>query len=168
MYAINYIMYVAIYIRRNIMNRSQKIAVFNLVVIGITIITTTAAIAVLFHNYGFPRAYAGLGGLGTLGLLGFSQMIFRKDKNKVAMDERDTLIMTKASLAGFKASYLFVCLVANAYIIGWLISGNPDNSISLTILSRYVFATIYGSVMAIEIGRCTSVLVQYRAGAANE
>jgi len=90
------------------MNRWQKIAWFNLVVIASALLLSTAAIAILAFRAGFPKALAGFGCLGLAGLMGLSPLLFHKDKSKVSFDERDVLFARTAALGGFGSSYFFL------------------------------------------------------------
>ena len=71
------------------MNRWQKIAWYNIVVILATLSITTITVGVLAMKYGFPKALSGLGFLGTLGLLGLSGIIFKQKKGQTDFDERE-------------------------------------------------------------------------------
>lgn len=74
------------------MNRWQKIALYNIIVISLSFILTEICIGVLAIKHGMPKASSGLGMLGALGFLGLSGLIFRKRKGQVEFDERDKLI----------------------------------------------------------------------------
>ena len=61
------------------MNRAQKIALFNLVVVLSSIALSALAIWVLSARCGFPDAYVGLALLGICALVAVSPSIFRED-----------------------------------------------------------------------------------------
>ena len=93
------------------MNRLQKIAWFNLVVILTGLVLSSIAVAVLaFVAFVAERPLrAALGGLGFMGIIGFtglSPLLFRKAKGQVEFDERDQLYNMRAWFLGFCASYL--------------------------------------------------------------
>ena len=112
------------------MNRWQKIAWYNLIVILVTFSITAAIVGLLAVKYGMPKALSGLGFLGTLGLLGLSGIIFRQKKNKVDFDERDKLIFYRSiqiTFAVFWPVFTAVCMIP------WFIVG-PKGSIPSNIL----------------------------------
>jgi len=78
------------------MNRFQKLAWFNLIVITATIIITSTAIAIEFHIRGYSTI--GILFVGILVLLKFKPFLFKKPKgqNKVVSDERDKFIVKRA------------------------------------------------------------------------
>lgn len=83
------------------MNRAQKIAWFNLIVVTVSLIGLVAACLIgisrdLFYVLWF---------LGALGPIGLSPILFRKKRGRVSFDERDALIRVKAWLIGLSASY---------------------------------------------------------------
>ena len=61
------------------MNRAQKIALFNLVVIILSLALSILAVRMLAARCGFPDAYAGLALLGICALVAVSPSIFRED-----------------------------------------------------------------------------------------
>lgn len=93
------------------MNRAQKIAWFNLIVIAASLSISSVVVGVLATVIGMPKALARLGFLGICGLMGLSPFILRKDKCPVSFDERDELIQKRAVLGGFAASYGFFVAV---------------------------------------------------------
>ena len=103
------------------MNRWQKIARFNIIVISTSLLLTGSAVLILALKWGFPLAFAGFAFLGILGMMGLSQIIYKKDEQeKVEFDERDLLIQRKSALAGFTGSSLFFGLVC---MVTWGIVG---------------------------------------------
>ena len=78
------------------MNRYQKLAWWNLIVITFTIIITTAAIAIEFHIRGYSEI--GLYFIAPLVLLRFNPFLFKKPQSKggVVSDERDSFIVKRA------------------------------------------------------------------------
>ena len=88
------------------MNRIQKISWLMVVVIGISVICSAAAVMILYFQIGFPRAWAGLSLLAIAGIGGFGPMIFRKNPGPVQEDERDRLILLKAARGSFALSYM--------------------------------------------------------------
>ena len=114
------------------MNRWQKMAWYNLIVISIAFSTTAVIIGMLAVKYGMPKALSGLGFLGTLGLLGLSGVIFRKKKNQIEYDERDKLIFYRSIQITYA---VFWPLFTAACMIPWFIVGPkstiPSNTLPL-------------------------------------
>ena len=140
------------------MNRVQKIAWFNLVVILIGLVLSGIAVAVLaFVAFVAERPLrAALGGLGFMGIIGFtglSPFLFRKAKRQVEFDERDQLFRMRAWFLGYCASYLFFVIVC---MTTWLIYG-PKGTISVNVLPL----TALGGLMALILVHSLAILGQY-------
>ena len=73
-----------------IMNRLQKMAWYNLIVVASVLMITAGVIVVLSWKFGWPRARAGLGFMGLFGLCGLSAVLFRRKKGEVDFDERES------------------------------------------------------------------------------
>ena len=142
------------------MNRWQKIAVFNILVIFFSLSFTVGAVTAIGITIGFPTAYAGMGFLGFLGLLGLQPVLFRKDKSKVSYDERDALIGRKAVILGFTASYLFFVFAC----MGCWWYARADGMMDVRILPLIVA----GGYIAAELTRSASLLILYGRGAKEE
>ena len=139
------------------MNRYQKIAWFNLIVIAVTIIVTAAVITIEICI----RGYSTIGPwfIGIMALLQFNTRFFKHPQggDKVIHDERDTLILKKAlslSYTVFWYVFLFLCFIL------FLLIG-PKNSvpvitIPLIAIGAGLFLKIVGSV---------AILVLYGRGA---
>ncbi len=96
------------------MNRMQKIAWYNLIVIVTTLAASGATVGLLAIFFGMPIALAGLGFLGIAGFLGLSPVLFRKKQGDVDFDERDVLINRKATVIAYSIFWLFftaACMV---------------------------------------------------------
>ena len=128
------------------MKRIQKIAWFFVITITVSIVLTVIVTSILYAKYGFPKAIAGFGALGLIGIAGFSPLFFKKDKGKVTFDERDRTIKRRAALAGFGMSYLVVglaCMIPFSVLgpkasisVGWL----PDIFGASAITMFYVYS----------------------------
>jgi len=107
------------------MNRYQKVAWFNLIVIATTIIVTTTAIAVEFHMRGYSTVGAFF--VGILVLLKFTPYLFKKPESRsgVVSDERDDLIAARAVTYAWAA---FWWLFVGSCFLLWFIIG-PQNSV---------------------------------------
>ena len=110
------------------MNRAQKMALTMVITILSAFLLSCIAVAILYFKVGMPRALLGFLLMCLSGLAGFSPLIFKKDKGKVILDERDRLIKERAGLGGFTAAFLFVGMVC---MIPFFVLG-PDRAISVT------------------------------------
>ncbi len=142
------------------MNRWQKTAVFNILVIFFSLSFTIGAVTAIGITKGFPKAYAGFGFLGFLGLLGLQPVLFRKDKSKVSFDERDLLISRRSVILGFTASYLFFVLAC----MGCWWYARADGMINVRVLPQIVVC----GYMISELTRSTSLLIMYGRGSKEE
>ena len=129
------------------MNRMQKIAWFNLIVVSLALGLSVVAFCIGYFIFGAParQAAAGFGFIGIMGFAGLSPVLFRKDKSKVQYDERDTKIQRKA--VGFAYAIFWVLFVAAA-MIPWFIIG-PNGTITTNYLPWMVFG-----------GMCVVMLLQ--------
>jgi hypothetical protein len=107
------------------MNRYQKIAWFNLIVIAATIIITATAIAVESHVRGYSTT--GPFFVGILVLLKLTPYLFKKPQSPggVVCDERDGLIVARAVSYAWAA---FWGLFVGSCFLLWFIIG-PQNSV---------------------------------------
>lgn len=126
------------------MNRAQKIAWFNLVVILISLLLSGIAVAVLAFlafvaELPLRAALGGLGFMGIMGLLGLTPFLFRKDEGKVRFDERDLVINRKAAVVAY--SVFWVLFVAAA-MVPWFIIG-PGGVITVNYLPCLVFGGVF-------------------------
>jgi len=143
------------------MNRAQKIALYNLIVIMTSLTITVIAIGSLAIVYGIPKALGGLGFLGTAGFIGLSPILFRKKRGHLDLDERDLLIYSKASLVAYS---LFWVLFTAACIVPWLIlkTGASIPVIVLPCMLAIGFITV-------QFVQSVAILIQYgRKGKENE
>ena len=88
------------------MNRIQKISWWMVIWISIAMIVAAIAIMIQYFKIGMPKAMSGLAFLGIAGFAGLGPLFFGKDKDKVACDERDKLINSRAAVAGFGSAFL--------------------------------------------------------------
>ena len=137
------------------MNRAQKIARFNLIVILIALSLSTIAVGVLYFVVGMPmrRALSGFGFIGICGLMGLSPLLYKKEGDKVSFDERDRLYNMRAWFAGYCLSYLFFVVVC---MTTWFIYGFKG-TISVNVLPL----TVLGGYMALILAHSLAILVQY-------
>ncbi|MHC4068042.1 MAG: hypothetical protein ACYS18_01760 [Planctomycetota bacterium] len=123
------------------MNRWQKIAWFTLVTIGLALVLSLAAVSVAYFGFGLPmrRAAGGFGFIGIMGFIGLTPVLFKNEKGKVELDERDLLIQKKASLAAYS---IFWVLFVAAAMIPWFIIG-PKGTITVNYLPWMVFGGMF-------------------------
>ena len=135
------------------MNREQKIAWVFVVTTGVATLLTVVMIAVLYAQFGMPRALLGLSTIGIAGLGGVAPLFVKKDCGKVVSDERDKLINRKAALAGFGSAYMFVGVVC---MIPFFVFG-PDAVVSVKLLP-----TIWIGAMVVHFfAQSVAILNQY-------
>ena len=137
------------------MNRYQKIAWFNLIVIAATIIVTSIAVAVEFHVRGYSTV--GLWFVALLALLKLTPYLFKKSESPggVVSDERDDFIVKKALLASFIS---LAVILGVAFVTAFLTLGLTHTvSITMDGLSAVVYYVSVIFVLVLSL----AVLVQY-------
>ena len=142
------------------MNRYQKLAWWNLIVITATIIITAAAITIEIHIRGYSTI--GFWFITPLVLLKFNRFLFKKPKSAggVVSDERDSLIIKRA--VSFAYTTFWIVLVAASMLL-FLIIG-PRNSVPTITLPLMVL----GGGLLMKIVCSVAMLVQYGSGGKNE
>lgn len=130
------------------MNRWQKIARFNLIVMTISLLLSGSAVLITATKIGFPRAYGGLGFLGICGIMGITPFLYKKkQKDKVDLDERDHIIQKKAALGGFTAFFLYSVVVC---MTTWGIVGAqgsiPVKTLPLMLVSGFLVSEFVRSI----------------------
>ncbi|NIP23767.1 MAG: DUF2178 domain-containing protein [Phycisphaerae bacterium] len=135
------------------MNRYQKLAWFNLIVITATIIITSIAVAIEFHMRGYSTI--GIWFVAILVLLKFKPFLFKKPESRsgVVCDERDSLILKRALSFAFKAFWWV--FVLSSFLLWWFIG--PRNSVPTLTLPLMAL----GGALFITIVCSVSILVQY-------
>jgi len=109
------------------MNRAQRTAWLFVITTSLGLVLSGVAVVALYLVAGMPKAVAGIGFVGIAGLGGLAPAIFKKDRGKVAFDERDRAIQQKAALGGFLTAFLFVGL---GCMIPFFVLG-PDRTIEV-------------------------------------
>jgi len=138
------------------MNRWQKIAWLNLIVVAITLVATTAAVIAFTFGAGMPWALHGLGFGGIVVLTLISPLVFRAKKKRqgeVIFDERDEKIHRRANEASDIASgalFLVVCM-GGFFVVG--LSG----SIPVLVLPLMVCWAFVAGKLAYSV----TILIQY-------
>lgn len=135
------------------MNRYQKIAWWNLIVITFTIIITTAAIAIEFRIRGYSTV--GIYFIAPLVLLKFNRFLFKKPQSErgVVSDERDSLIIQRALTFTFMAFWWV--FVISSLLLWWFIG--PRNSVPTITLPLMAL----GGGVFMKIVCSAAILVQY-------
>ena len=84
-------------------------------------------------------AAAGFAFIAVMGFAGLAPLFFRKDKQKVQLDERDLLIKRKAMLAAYWTFWPLFVLAAMApfFVLG------PDGKVSVLYLAWMVFGGMF-------------------------
>jgi hypothetical protein len=135
------------------MNRYQKLAWWNIIIITFTIIITTAAIAIEFHIRGYSTL--GIYFIAPLVLLKFNRFIFKKPQSEggVVSDERDSLIIKRALAFTFMAFWWV--FVISSFLLWWFIG--PRNSVPTITLPLMAL----GGGIFMKIVCSAAILVQY-------
>ncbi|UCE49314.1 MAG: hypothetical protein JSW47_04060 [Phycisphaerales bacterium] len=137
------------------MNRMQRIARFNLIVISTALGLSVLAVGVLYFGVGLPirRATGGFGLIGICGLMGLSPILFRREPGGVDFDERDLLILRKASLGAYSIFWLLFVLAA---MVPFFVLG-PDGEVSV----KYLAAMVLGGIVVVTLVQSIVTLEQY-------
>jgi hypothetical protein len=137
------------------MNRAQKIAWFTLIVLASALGLSIAVFCVGYFILGQPAhgAAAGFGFMGIMGFLGFTPILFQKDKAEVQCDERDVQIQRNAVVAAYAT---FWVLFVAAAMIPWFVTG-PNGTITVNYLPWMVF----GGMFVVMLVQALVTLKQY-------
>jgi hypothetical protein len=142
------------------MNRYQKLAWWNLIVITFTIIITSAAVAIEIYI----RGYSTIGPcfIVILALLKLNPFLFKKPqgRNKVVCDERDSFIQKRA--LSFAYTTFWIVFFISSFLL-FLIIG-PKSSVPTITLPLMVF----GGAVFMKIVCSAAILVQYGRGGKGE
>ncbi len=143
------------------MNRYQRIAWFNLIVIVTAVVATSIAVVVEFHLRGYSTI--GFWAIGILALLQLTPHLFKKSASPgaVVSDERDELILKNAVARAWMAfwwAFVAVCFVL------FLLSG-PRNSVPTITLPLLAIA----AGLFLKVACSVAILIQYsREGGRHE
>jgi len=101
------------------MNRQQKIAWFQLVVIAVATVASVVNSWLYMQKYGYTFLRAWWFGTGwpvilCISLVVLAPVFFRKKKGRINFDERDLIIDRRAVRIGFGASFFFFMAVCAA------------------------------------------------------
>lgn len=130
------------------MCQTQKAALFNLIVIVLTL----ATVLVLYPFLGRGAA----GGFGVSGLLGFSPLFFRRHRGEVLADERDQLIQRRSTIIAY--SVFWVAFVASAMLA--LVFYGYDGAVPVAVIVNAVWL---GLMLFVGL-QAIAMLAQYGRG----
>jgi len=138
------------------MNRMQKIAWFNLIVITATIIITSAAIAIEFHIRGYSQI--GPYFVAMLAMLKITPLLFKKPQgqSKVVCDERDDFIVQRA--ISFTNTAFWLVFILSCFLL-WL-AIRPESSVPTITLSLMAA----GGALFVKAVCSVAILIQYGRG----
>ena len=138
------------------MNRYQKLAWYNLIVIISTLTLTSAAIAVEIRMRGFSTV--GFWFIAILVLLKFKPFLFKKPQgaDTVVCDERDGFIAKRANSFAYTTFWIifFFSTLATHLILG------PRSSVPTITLPLIAV----GGSLLIQVLRSIAILIQYGKG----
>ncbi|MBN2593768.1 MAG: hypothetical protein JXA81_09695 [Sedimentisphaerales bacterium] len=137
------------------MNKAQKTAWFSLIMVTLGFGLSLIAVGVLYFCFGLPmrRAAGGFGFIGIMGLSALAPLLFKKDKNKVKLDERDLLIRNKATMAAYCGFWPVFVIAAMApfFIYG------PDGTVSV----KYLCGMVFGGMFIVILVQSLVTLQEY-------
>ena len=140
------------------MNRYQKLAWLNLIVITATIVMTTTAIAIEIHIRGYSTI--GFWFITPLVILKFNRFLFKKPQSTsgVVSDERDNLIVKRA--VSFAYTTFWFVFIISSFAIFWSTGMGPKSSVPAITLPLMAV----GGAISMKILSSAAILVQYGRG----
>jgi hypothetical protein len=128
------------------MNRMQRIARFNLKVVGAGASLSLLVILISLITESSALTYLGFFILGIAALIaGLSRLIVGKEPGRISFDERDAAIEKKAYLSGY-------CLLWCAFILTCMIA-IPGLGAAILVVTLVVIKTIESLAVLIQYGR---------------
>ena len=142
------------------MNRYQKLAWFNLIVIISTIIITSAAVVIEFRIRGYSTV--GLWFVGLLVLLRFKPFLFKKPQGQdtVVCDERDSFIVKRA--VSFAYTTFWIVFFVSTFAVHILMGGGKEPNSTVPTITLPLMA--FGGALFMKIVCSVAILVQYKSG----
>ncbi len=142
------------------MNRYQKLAWFNLIVIISTIIITSAAVVIEFRIRGYSTV--GLWFVGLLVLLRFKPFLFKKPQGQdtVVCDERDSFIVKRA--VSFAYTTFWIVFFVSTFAVHILMGGGKEPNSTVPTITLPLMA--FGGALFMKIVCSVAILVQYSSG----
>ena len=145
------------------MNRYQKLAWFNLLVITATIIITTTAVAIEIHMRGYSTM--GLYFVAPLVLLRLKPFLFKKPESRsgVVCDERDIFIVKRA--VSFAYTTFWIVFFVSSFAVHIFMGMGPKSSVPTITLPLMAV----GGALFMKLVCSVAILIQYgRGGEKNE
>ena len=144
------------------MNRYQKLAWWNLIVITFTIIIATTAIAIEIHIRGYSTL--GIYFLAPLVLLRFNPFLFKKPQGEggVLSDERDSFIVKRA--VSFAYTTFWIVFFVSSFAVHIFMGMGPKSSVPTITLPLMAV----GGALFMKILCSAAILIQYGRGAKGE
>ena len=142
------------------MNRYQKLAWFNLIVIISTIIITSAAVVIEIRIRGYSTV--GLWFVGLLVLLRFKPFLFKKPQGQdtVVCDERDSFIVKRA--VSFAYTTFWIVFFVSTLAVHILMGGGKEPNSTVPTITLPLMA--FGGALFMKIVCSVAILVQYSSG----
>lgn len=140
------------------MNRYQKLAWFNLIVITATILITTTAVAIEIHLRGYSTM--GLYFVAPLVLLRLKPFLFKKPESRsgVVCDERDIFIVKRA--VSFAYTIFWIVFFVSSFAVHIFMGMGPKSSVPTITLPLMAV----GGALFMKILCSVAILVQYGWG----
>jgi len=138
------------------MNRLQKMASYNLIVIAIVLIIVVFVVGLTYHYKGSQEAREAIPLAGLFGLLGLSGVLFRKKRGETDFDERDQLILRKSTALAY--SVFWVAWIAASMTI-WAVL-HRRGTVTVYILPIMV---LIGGLIVVTV-QSVAILIQYGWG----
>jgi hypothetical protein len=137
------------------MNRYQKLAWFNLIVIAATIIITTTAVVIELYI----RGYSTIGPcfFVIIALLRLKPFLFKKPQSEggVVSDERDSFIVKRA--VSFAYTTFWIVFFVSSFAVHIFMGMEPDSSVPTITLPLMAV----GGALFMKILCSAAILVQY-------
>jgi len=138
------------------MNRLQKMALYNLIVIAIVLLIVVLVVGLIYHYQGLQEAREAIPLAGLFGLLGLSGVLFRKKRGGTDFDERDQLILRKSTAVAY--SVFWVAWIAASMTI-WAVL-RRRGTVRVDILPIMV---LIGGLIVVTV-QSVAILAQYGWG----
>jgi hypothetical protein len=144
------------------MNRYQKLAWYNLIVITAAIIVTSTVIAIELRTRGYSTR--GLYGVAILALLKIKPFLFKKPQgqDKVVSDERDNFIVKRA--VSFAYTTFWIVFFVSSFAVHIFMGMGPKSSVPTITLPLMAV----GGALFMKIVCSVAILVQYGRGQRGE
>jgi uncharacterized membrane protein len=137
------------------MNRQQKIAWFQLVVIAIAAVASVVNSGLYMQKYGYTFLKAWWFGTGwpvilCVLLVVLAPVFFRKKKGQINFDERDLIIDRRAARIGFGASvFFFIAVCATIWVAVGIDTAIPAYWLGRIILGGWLTAAVVHAITTV-------------------